>query len=989
MRLRIQRVLVTALLLAASGEWAQALDSSRTLTQYVHRIWQTQPGLPEASIYSILQTREGYLWLGTLQGVVRFDGVTFTPLENIYPGVPSNVWIRSMIQDSSGAFWIGTNETGVYRLENGVTTHYSQKEGLPSDMIQCLVPGGNGEVWICTPSGLARFKNNKFDVFRTAQGLSNEIVRAAAWAPDGKLPDGKLPDGKLWIGGESTLLSVWNGSKFVSQPLSSMPRDAGVRAIIVSGGTTWIGTTEGLIRLEGGKERRYTTRDGLSDDWILALAASRDGSLWIGTRNGFSRWRNGEIDSFRPQDGLSQSTVYSVYEDREGSLWAGTKHGLNQFLDGRAVPYTVNEGLPSNDTGPVIQDRSGTIWVGTLGAGLSRFDGRRFSVLTTKNGLASNQINALAEDADANLWVGTERGLNRLYDGRVEATYTVDQGLPGNDVKTILSDAEGRLWAGTSAGPALFRNGAFTRAPGLSLTQPVVAMAEDRSGRLYLATANSVQIFSNGKLTELVQDDAPLRSVDAFYLDHDGAMWMGMVGGGLRMIENGKISSIYMRDGLFDNEIYGIAADSQDRLWMACSKGIFSVPRADLRRFAEGQLTRLVSTPYSPTDALRVIECKTGVQPAVSAMNNGDLWFSTIRGLIMIDPNHLLRNVPPPPVVIEDVIVNGEHEAPARIAKLAPGRKNLEFQYTGLSFLAPGRITFRYTLDGYDKDWIAAGTRRSAYYTNLPPGSFTFRVTACNIDGICNDTGSSVAFVLASHIYQRAWFWILVAGMIGMSFWLSYQLRIRHLREQFSLILSERNRIARELHDTLIQGLSGITMEMQALAARLRSAEDRGALQEIIQDAGTCLRETRRSVAGLRSGAANAGLAAAIENAARQVTEAKDIRLKLKLARNSKGLPADVEYNLVRIAQEAVSNSVKHSGARTVEVALDYTPAAVHLSVKDDGSGFAENGKTGHYGLIGMKERATHIGAEFELASTPGKGTLVSVVLPSEHNGHA
>ena len=373
--------------------------------------------------------------------------------------------------------------------------------------------------------------------------------------------------------------------------------------------------------------------------------------------------------------------------------------------------------------------------------------------------MASNQIIALAEDPQGNLWVGTDRGLNRLRDGRVDADFTAAQGLPGNDVKSLLSDARGRLWAGGSSGAALYRDGAFVRPPGLTVKQPVMAMGEDADGRLFLATTNNVQIYDNGTQTELLQDNSPLRSVDAFYLDRDGAMWIGMLGGPLRMLQNGKISSIFMRDGLFDSEIYGIATDAQDRLWMACSKGIFSVPRMDLRKFLAGSLKRIVSTPYSPTDAQRVIECKPGVQPAVSLMNNGDLWFSTIRGLIVLDPNHMLHNVPPPPIVIEDVIVNGEHEVPSHIAKLAPGRKNIEFQYTGLSFLAPGRITFRYILDGYDKDWVAAGTRRSAYYTNLPPGTFQFRVTACNNDGVCNDTGSTVAFVLASHIYQRVWFW--------------------------------------------------------------------------------------------------------------------------------------------------------------------------------------------------------------------------------------
>jgi signal transduction histidine kinase len=465
-----------------------------------------------------------------------------------------------------------------------------------------------------------------------------------------------------------------------------------------------------------------------------------------------------------------------------------------------------------------------------------------------------------------------------------------------------------------------------------------------------------------------------------------------MLSGGLRMLENGKISTFQMRDGLFDAEIYGIVGDQQDRLWMACSKGIFSVPRADLRRFAAGQLIKITSTPYSPTDAQRVIESKSGVQPSASLSSDGRLWFSTIRGLLVLDSRHLQRSTPPPPIVVEDITVNGERLEPAEIDALAPGRKNIEFRYTGLSFLAPGRITFRYMLEGYDKDWINAGTRREAYYTNLPPGTLRFRVTGCNNDGMCNEAGSGVRFTLASHYYQRPWFWPVCVLALGMSIWLAYQLRIRRLREHFSLILAERNRIARELHDTLIQGLSGITMEMQALAARMRAPEERSTLDDIIQDAGTCLRETRRSVAGLRSGQANSGLASAIEQAARQLTETKPIRLKLKLGKNGKGLPADVEYNLVRIAQEAVTNSVKHSGARTVEVALDYSQRAVHLSVKDDGSGFASevngHGRSGHYGLIGMKERASHIGAELELASAPGRGTVVSVTLPSGQNGN-
>jgi signal transduction histidine kinase/ligand-binding sensor domain-containing protein len=963
-----------AALLALSAGLAFGLDPSRTLTQYVHRIWQVQQGLPESSIYAILQSRDGYLWLGTQTGLVRFDGVRFTPLENIYPSAPTNVWIRGIAEDSQGALWIGTNESGLFRVRDGVITQYSQKDGLPSDTVQSVTAAPNGDIWITTVNGLARFSNGKLSTFTTAEGLATNTLRAAV----------VQNDGRIIAGGESTRLNVWNGAGFDSIPIALMPKDAGVRAILPAhDGTLWIGTTGGLIAKKGDEERLITTRDGLGDNWIFNLTESPDGSIFIATRSGFSRWRNGELDSFRPQDGLSQSTVYSLYLDREGSLWVGTKHGLNQFLDGRAVPYTINEGLPTNDTGPVVQDRAGNVWIGTLGAGLTRFDGRRFTVLTTRQGLASNLISSLAIDRAGDLWVGTDRGLNRLHDGAADRTLSVAQGLPSNDVRSLYEDRSGVLWAGTSKGAARLSGGAFARVS----DSPVVAMGEDGDGRIYLATPGGVSVWSAGKLTELLQNNAPMRGVDAFYRDRDGNLWMGAVTGGLRLLAKGKLSTFLVRDGLFDGEIYGIVADKEDRMWMACSKGLFFVPRAEMLRFAAGEIKRISSTPYSPTDAQRVIECKAGVQPAASVTSDDHLWFSTIRGLIMFDPAHLVRPAPSPPVVIEDVTVNGERESPSEVAHLAPGRKNLEFRYTGLSFLQPTRITFRYMLEGFDKTWIDASTRREAIYTNLPPGTFRFRVIACNVDGTCNDSGASVSFGLASHYYQRIWFFPLLALLTAAGIWVLYQLRMSRLREQFHLILAERNRIARELHDTLIQGLSGITMEMQALAARMRNPNERASLDDIIADAGTCLKETRRSVAGLRSG--GSGLANAIEQAARQLTEAKDIRLKLKLENKPSGLAPDIEYNLVRIAQEAVTNSVKHSGARNVEVALDFTPKALHLSVRDDGAGFEnKNGKSGHYGLIGMKERASHIGADLELASAPGRGTVVSVVLPALTNGN-
>ncbi|HWB97142.1 MAG TPA: two-component regulator propeller domain-containing protein, partial [Bryobacteraceae bacterium] len=859
---------------------------------------------PPGTIYAIAQTQDGYLWLGTQSGLVRFDGVRFSP-------VIDNIWVRELERDRAGNFWIATADDGLFRMRGGALTRFSQAEGLPSDGIRCVVPGNGDDVWICTSRGLARMTNGRIAAVAAASGIPADNLRTGC----------RSSDGAIWFGGEGPRLSVWKDGRFTQYALQSMPPFAYVRAMLgAANGDVWIGTSSGLIRWRDGREQLLTTANGLPDNRVFSLMQSRDGSIWVGTDDGFARLRNGDIESFRSRDGLSQSAVYALFEDREGGVWAGTKNGLNQFLDGRSIPYTVSEGVPSDNTGPVLEDRRGVIWAGTLDAGLAHFDGRRFHALTVRNGLASNTVRVLSGDEDGSLWVGTSRGLSHLRGGRVVRTYTTADGLPSNDVRSLLRASGGGLWVGTAAGLAELNHGIISVPPGLPRHWPTLirALAEGPHGRLFIATGDgSLEVLENGSLREFQHDGLPVRDVDAFFRDKDGFLWMGTLGGGLRLLRNGKLFSFYLHDGLFDNEIYGITADNDDELWMACSKGIFTVRRADLLKRADGLIPRFESKPYSPTDGLRTIECNADVQPSAATMSDGRMWFSTTHGLLALDVGRMLHRLTPPPIVIEDILVNGQSEPAANIAKLSPGgRKNLEFHYTGLSFVVPARIRFRYMLEGFDKGWIDAGTRREAFYTNLPAGNYRFRVTGCNVDGTCNETGTSVAFSLAPSFYQQRWFAPFCVLVAALGAWLAYQLRIRGLRAQFDLVLAERSRIARELHDTLIQGFSGITMTLQALSARLHRAEDREALLDIIRDAGDCLKDARLSVAGLRSPQGrDSGLAVAIAAAAKQMTETKDIRLKLKLEPNAGGFPADVEYNLLRIVQEAVTNSVKHSRA--------------------------------------------------------------------------
>jgi signal transduction histidine kinase len=593
-------------------------------------------------------------------------------------------------------------------------------------------------------------------------------------------------------------------------------------------------------------------------------------------------------------------------------------------------------------------------------------------VFTTRDGLSSNSILALALDGHGGLWVGTQAGLDHVADGHVRRVHA-------GEVSSLQEDSRHRLWIGTNSGAAVLEDGRVSWLENARL--PVLALGE-AGGRIYAATQTAgVLVFSQSTLEQLPAEELSLRDVDAFYRDADGSLWLGTAGSGLALLNGGKLVGFSMRDGLFDDDIYGIASDDRGRLWLACSKGIFSVDRADLKNFAAGKIKAIPSTPYSPLDGLQTVECKAGVQPGAWRMRNGYISFSTIRGLLLIDPNHIEPKMTPPLVVIEAVTVDGRDGTPSRMPEIEAGERNLQFGYTGVSFRSPTRLTFRYKLEGFDHNWIEAGTRREAFYTNLPPGSYRFLVSSCNYDGTCSESAASVVFTLPARFYQRRWFWPACVLLVALLTRLAYSIRIKQLKRDFNLVLAERGRIARELHDTLIQGFSGVTMQMQALAARL-SPEHKSRLHDIIEDSAGCLREARRSVANLRNSDGQSGLADAITQAAKQSVGSAGTHLRLHLDPIADRLAPEVEYNLVRIAQEAVTNAVKHSGAATIDVRLTTADSGVRLSVRDDGRGFVPSPAAGHYGLVGMQERARSIGAELQVKSEVGKGTTVSVKTP-------
>ncbi len=967
---RALRSVCFALLSLAST--ALGLDPGKSLTQYAHRVWQQEQGLPQPTIYTITQTHDGYLWLGLQGRLARFDGVRFTEFDGA-PGAPlGNNPIRALFEDSQHTLWIGSSGGGLTRLIGGV---FSRVSGLPDDTVNCILRAPGGGLWLCTSNGLVNFSGERFTVSSTDRGLPTGHLRTAVLDRRGALT----------LGGEDFGLAVWNGSRFF--PVSGWPSpERGVQALLrAADGSLWVGTPSGLFRWKDGRLRSWTSSDGLPANSVLSLAEGGDGSLWIGTAGGLARLKDGEFTSFQARDGLSHSTVLALFRDREGSLWAGTKNGLNQFLDGRVTPYTTTEGLPSNNLGPVFEDHAGRLWIGTRDAGLVRFDGRRFRVLTTRQGLASNAVFSLAEDRAGNLWVGTAAGLNRLRGGRVEATYTTRQGLPANRISSLFRDSRGVLWVGTSKGLGRLTAGSFEPAPpdaGLD-GKTILSLGGGVRVELFVAAADGVLTYLKDGRFQRAPGDAVRPLADSFCADPDHVLWAGTLGGGLRRYQDGKVTVYSVRDGLFDDEIYAVLLDDDNNLWMASSKGIFRTSKRELDEFAAGRRKSVSSYPLS-TGEVR-FECRAGVEPVACKTRDGRLWFSTDNGLILVDPHRLRRDAQPPPVLIRDVLVNNRATGLAGLGALRPRENNLQFLYASLSFLAPERVTFRYFLEGYDKSWSDARNTRFASYTNLPPGRFRFHVTACNGDGVCNARGSAVDLYIVPYLYQRRWFYPALAALLALLVWLAYQLRIRRMENQFTLVLAERTRIARELHDTLIQGLSSITMQMQALSNRMAASPQKLTLDDIIHDAGTCLKEARKSLWGLRSPSSAGELSARLAAMARRITEGHPVRLHLDLDPHFDPVPVELESHLLSIAQEALLNAVLHASAGAIEVVARRLPERITLLVADDGRGFSADAPPppGHYGLLGIRERVAELGGELELESEPGRGTKLRVAVPA------
>ncbi|MCX6582278.1 MAG: response regulator [Candidatus Aminicenantes bacterium] len=784
----IQRSILSIILLIVPVLCQYALDPEKPVDFYIHDVLDTEDGLPQNTILAVRQTRDGYLWLGTQEGLARYNGkdIRVFDLGNTR-GFPGNS-ITALVEDTDGALWMGSNK-GIGRLKNGEFTSFTTDSSLSSDKITALCLYPDGSIWVASRGGgINTIKDGVISQFALPRVPLARDIRTIYVDRKGNIWAGAAGVGIIRINNNDHSIEIFNEEQ-------GLPSRHVVAFLEDSRGNLWVGTDAGLVLFDYNHVsfKTYRAEDGFPGRFVGAFCEDRDGNLWIGTDgDGLIRFTDGKFSEYNLKKGLSNDVITSICEDREGNLWIGTAGGgLNQLKDEKFMVLDKELGLSSDVVLAILQSASGDKYIGTEGGGLNRLSQEKIIVYDKKNGLPHNKINALYEDRQGAIWIGTNGGglscLN-VATGAIK-TYTDKDGLSNNSIWSLNGDSSGALWIGTyNGGLNRFKDGKFTvfnTENGLSHNN-VIVIFEDSKKNLWVGTSGGgMNLIKDGKITIYNKDNGLSgNSVMAFYEDKEGALWIGTMDGGLNRLKNGVFTACRKENGLFDNMALQIMEDDNGNFWMGCNKGIYRVPRKELNDFCDGKLPNVTSIGYGKADGMKSPECNGPCQPSGLKARDGKLWFPTLKGAVIIDPGKIKINALPPPVIIENILIGDRSFDPRMTARMAPGSRNIEFHYAALSYISRENVRFKYMLEGFDPAWIDAGDRGKAFYTNLSPGAYRFRVSACNNDGVWNNTGAAFDFVLESFFYQTLLFYIscgLAVILLGFG---SYRLRVKQLKRR-------------------------------------------------------------------------------------------------------------------------------------------------------------------------------------------------------------
>jgi len=1014
---------VTLLLHSPVAFALDALD----LTQYAHTAWTAEAGF-KGTTRCIVQTPDGYLWLGTEFGLVRFDGVRFVPWIPP-PGerLPSS-HILSLLAARDGTLWIGTLE-GLASWNNGGLVQYPE---IAREPVLALLQDQGGTVWVGGAGKICAIRGGTVECHGidvtsgegAHYGYGNRGQGVYSLYEDG--------DRRLWAATQSGLWQWTPGP-----PRRWLTQSTETQQALVQGdhSTGLIAITDTYLIL-----RQIT--DDKTEEYVLPgfrrpfkpfrLLRDRHGALWIGTsQQGVLHVHDGKTTQFAQSNGLSGGAVQSLFEDREGTIWVGTTNGLDRFREPAVFTVSASHGL-SIPALSVLSAHDGSLWIGGVD-GVNRWN--RGQVTIYRSATPPYRHRPAAQERTA------KPGPGELHEAPREVA---DPGLPSNEIGSLLEDQRGRVWVSTSRGVAWFENGRFTRAMGVpvGIANAIIAdknegvwISYPGSGLFHVVDGRAIESVSwpwsnqehDPRLSAIIGDpvrdglwlgfldggiahvkdgqvDASIGSKDGLgagevwhlHIDRDGTLWAATQGG-LSRVKDGYIATLTTKNGLPCDAVRWVMEDDASSLWLYTACGLLRISRTELGAWVSNPSRAIHTTVYDGSDGIRLHELINGNSPVVTKSVDGKLWFAHSDGVSAIDPRDLSFNRLPPPVHIEQISADGKTYGAAEGLRLPPRLRDLSIDYTALSLVAPEKVRFRYKLEGQDLDWKEVVNIRHVQYSNLAPGSYRFRVIASNNSGVWNEHGDSREFFIAPAYWQTNWFRTACVLAFAGLLWLLYWLRLRHISRQFALGLearvAERTRIARELHDTLLQSFQGLLLQFQSVWDLLlaRPAEAKEILGIAIGQAADAITEGRKAVQGLRSSAEEpndleAAIGALGEELAADPAASHAASLRVRAEGPVRPLHPIVRDEIYRIAAEALRNAFQHSQGTQIEVELRYYEHQFRLCVRDDGIGIDakvldEGGREGHYGLRGMRERADLVGGKLSVWSAVDAGTEVELTI--------
>ena len=988
--MKVHRSILILVLLSLQAAFVWAVDPVVHISQYAHTAWRVQDGVFSGTPYVIAQTTDGYIWVGTQNGLFRFDGAGFAPWAPPNRGKQLNPQVLSLYVGHDGALWIGMAGK-LAKWKNGELTSIS----VPLGMVNAIAEDRNGKVWLtesrtATSKPLCEILDAKAVCHGSEEGLPHPF--ADTLAVDAA--------GSIWVGSTDTLVHWKPGpaSLYTFNGLRSNKFLYGITALAgAPNGSLYVGLAIagpglGLEQITNGVIQPVIAPgfDGSSLQ-VEALFFDSAGTLWIGTQEqGLYRVHGNEVEHYDSKDGLSGDSVRSIFEDHEGNVWVATAKGVDCFRDLKVLSWSMQEGLTADDVKSVEAGRDGTVWIGTDNA-LDVLRNGKVSSIGAKEGLPGSHVTSVLEDHFGRLWVGVDDKLAIYANGKFRLIHRSD-GQPTGTTVALAEDVDGNIWASVIGhAPELLRIRGFEVAEAIpsSVIPQVFSLAADPQSGVWLGLySGDLALYRHGHY-QLITTGIKAMAITSLAVNADGSVLASTRAGGIIGWQEGRVRLLNSANGLPCDSIASLVISDRHSLLLSSLCGLIQIEEEELQKWWKNPKAQIAYSIFDSLDGARV--SPTSFEPRISKGIDGKIWFANKTELQMFDPDHVAENRVVPPVHIEEVIADRKTYGISNSVSLPPLTRDLEIRYVALSFVTPQKVRFRYKLEGHDADWQEPGGRREAFYENLAPGHYRFRVIACNNDGIWNETGASQDFSIQPTWYQTSWFRILSALCVLLLFWTIYRLRVRYIARaigaRFDERLAERTRMARELHDTFLQTVQGSKMVADdALDEGSNEARMRYALERLSLWLGQAVTEGRAALHALRISTTERNhLAESLRQAAEDNCGPASLSLALTVIGDPKDLHPIVRDEISRIGYEAIRNACMHSHSSQLEIELRYAEDLT-VAVKDNGVGIdptvAHDGKDGHFGLQGMRERAARIRGKLTIVSTISAGTTVTLRVP-------